>query len=118
MILVDGGNMRRVSLAPAAPSCDDKSVTTSITDPQMTLLKIGVAAAALCLSLLSPSASQARPLGTVDWMPFFGLPYPFGYVYHPPRMECYDIQQVQTPDGPMIQQVWVCDGEPPVRAKY
>jgi hypothetical protein len=81
-------------------------------------LKIGATAAGLCLALLLPAASEARPLGTVDWMPFFGLPYPFGYRYQPPRMECYDVQEVETPDGPMIQQVWLCDGHPPVRARY
>jgi hypothetical protein len=84
----------------------------------MTLAKIGAAIAGLCLSLALPTASQARPLGTVDGMPFFGLPYPFGYVYYPPRMECYDLQEVQTLDGPMIQEVWTCDGRPPVRARY
>ncbi|MCI0735630.1 MAG: hypothetical protein L0Y50_05075 [Beijerinckiaceae bacterium] len=83
----------------------------------MTFLKIGAAAAGFCLGLLLlPVASQARPVGTVDWMPFFGLPYPHGYVYHPPKMECYDIRQVETLFGPLVQETWICDG--PVRAKY
>jgi hypothetical protein len=94
-------------------------MATSITDAQMTSLKIGAAAAALCLSLLVPSVSEARPLGTVDWMPFFGLPYPFGYVYHPPRLECYDIQRVFDPiEGEKTVPVWICGEKAPVRAKY
>jgi hypothetical protein len=84
----------------------------------MTFVKMAAAAAGLCLGLLLPAASEARPVGTVDWMPFFALPYPFGYVYHPPRMECYDVREVQTPAGPMIQEVWTCGGAERVKAKY
>jgi hypothetical protein len=114
---VYGGKRRRRRLAPSRSACDDQPLTTSIMDAQMTSLKIGTAA--LCLSLLSPSASEARPLGTVDWMPFFGLPYPFGYVYHPPRMECYDIQRVFDPnEGEKTVPVWICGDKAPVRAKY
>jgi hypothetical protein len=68
--------------------------------------------------LILPVVSQARPVGTVDWMPFFGLPYPFGYVYHRPKMECYAFQEVFDPiEGAKIVPVWICGG-PPVRAKY
>ncbi len=86
----------------------------------MTFARIGAAAAVICLSLALPGASEARPLGTVDWMPYFGLPYPFNYVYHPPRMECYDIQrEYDIIDGVYKAiPVWICGGEPPVRAKY
>jgi hypothetical protein len=85
----------------------------------MTYSKIGAATAVLCLGLLLPATSQARPLGTEDWMPFFALPYPYGYDYHPPNMECYDLQEVETLEGPRIQQVWTCEGgEARVRAKY
>jgi hypothetical protein len=83
----------------------------------MALWKICAAAAAFCLSMaVLPSALQARPLGTVDWMPFFGQPYPNGYVYHPPQIECYSYQVVETPDGPRTAAVWTCG--PPVVAKY
>ena len=54
--------------------------------------------------------------GTVEGMPFFGLPFPFGYVYHRPKIECYDFQQFETPDGPRILAVWICGS--PVTAKY
>ena len=86
----------------------------------MTFARIAAAAAGLCLSLALPAASEARPLGTVDWMPYFGLPYPFNYVYRPPRMECYDIQrEYDIIDGVYKAiPVWICGGEPPVRAKY
>ncbi len=85
----------------------------------MTFVKIGAAAAVLCLSLALPIAAEARPLGTVDWMPFFGLPYPFGYVYHPPRMECYDVQEeFDLIEGYKKVVIWTCGGHPPVRAKY
>ena len=81
----------------------------------MILRKFG--AAGVCLGMLmSPVPSQARPVGTVEWMPFFGLPYPFGYVYLRPRIECYAFQQVETPDGPRIQAIWICGS--PVTARY
>ena len=81
----------------------------------MILRKFG--AAGVCLTMMvSPVPSQARPVGTVEWMPFFGRPYPYGYVYHRPRMECYAFQQVETPDGPRIQAIWTCGA--PVTAKY
>jgi hypothetical protein len=85
------------------------------------MIKFGAPAAiGVCLGVMAltalPASSQARPVGTVTGMPFFGLPYPFGYTYHPPRMECYAFQQVETPDGPRIQETWVCGV--PVIAKY
>jgi hypothetical protein len=81
------------------------------------MIKFGAAVVAACLGVMMlPVASQARPVGTVEGMPFFGLPYPYGYVYHRPRMECYAFQQVETWSGPQIQEVWTCDV--PVTAKY
>ncbi len=81
----------------------------------MILRKYG--AACVCLGMLAlPVPSQARPVGTVDWMPFFGLPYPFGYVYHRPNLECYAFQQVYTLAGPRVQAIWICGT--PVTAKY
>jgi hypothetical protein len=74
-------------------------------------------AAGVCLGMMVlPVPSQARPVGTVEGMPFFGRPYPYGYVYHPPRMECYAIQQVDTLFGPRIEVTWICGA--PVTAKY
>ncbi|HUI21184.1 MAG TPA: hypothetical protein VLZ74_09085 [Methylocella sp.] len=81
------------------------------------MIKFAAAITGACLgAMVLPLASEARPVGTVEGMPFFGLPYPYGYVYHPPRLECYDIQQVETPLGPKIQETWICGA--PVRAKY
>ena len=74
-------------------------------------------AAGVCLGMMVlPLASQARPVGTVEGMPFFGLPYPYGYVYHRPRMECYAVQPVDTLFGPRIEVIWICGS--PVTAKY
>ncbi|WP_026605962.1 hypothetical protein [Methylocapsa acidiphila] len=64
----------------------------------------------------APGVASANSLGTVDGMPFWGHPYPYGYVYHRPPIECYDIRQVETPYGPMIQETWICDQ--PVSARY
>ena len=83
----------------------------------MILGKLAAAAAGACLGMLVlPVAAQARPLGTVEGMPFFGLPYPHGYVYHRPRMECYAFRQVDTPEGPRIEEIWICGA--PVTARY
>lgn len=81
----------------------------------MTFAKIGAAAAALSVSLALPAVCEARPLGTVDWTPFFGLPYPFGYVYHPPKLPCDDLRREY---DPIEGYVWICGSEPPVRARY
>ena len=81
------------------------------------MIKFGAAAIGACLGVMVlPVASRARPVGTVEGMPFFGLPYPYGYVYHSPKLDCYDIQQVDTPDGQRIQETWICGV--PVTAKY
>jgi hypothetical protein len=83
----------------------------------MILRKFGAAAIGVCLGMLvSPVTSQARPVGTVEWMPFFGRPYPYGYVYHPPRLECYAFQQVDTLVGPRVEAIWICGA--PVTARY
>lgn len=79
--------------------------------------KIGAAVFAACLgAVILPAAAGANSLGTVDGMPFWGHPYPYGYVYHRPPIECYDIREVETPSGPMIQETWICGGR--VTAKY
>jgi hypothetical protein len=81
----------------------------------MILRKLGAACASLGMLAL-PVPSQARPLGTVEGMPFFGLPYPAWYIYHRPKIECYAFQPVDTPDGPRIEVTWICGA--PVVAKY
>jgi hypothetical protein len=83
----------------------------------MSLRKFG-AAVGVCLGMMVlPVPSQARPVGTVDGMPFFGLPYPYGYVYHRPSLECYAFQRVWSWwEGPRIQVIWTCGA--PVTAKY
>ncbi len=82
----------------------------------MILRKFG--AAGVCLGMMVlPVSSQARPVGTVEGMPFFGLPYPFGYVYHRPRMAWYTFSQSFDPlQGPRVEAIWTCGS--PVRAKY
>ncbi len=82
----------------------------------MILRKFGAVGVCLGLAVL-PLPSQARPVGTVTGMPFFGVPYPYGYVYHRPRMECYTSVWSYDPlQGPRIDVIWICGA--PVTAKY
>jgi hypothetical protein len=68
------------------------------------------------LGLFSVGA-QAGSLGTVEGLPFFGQPYPFWFAYHPPvENPCYQLQRIDTPDGPRVTYVFVCGA--PVSAKY
>lgn len=71
---------------------------------------------ALAALLLLPSVADAGSLGSVEGMPFFGRPYPYGYVYHRPPVDCYEIRPVDTPDGPKLMETWVCDS--PISARY
>lgn len=74
-------------------------------------------AAMIGMSVL-PATTQARPLGTVDGLPFWGQPYPFGYVYHRPPEHCIQVQRIEQPFAPPVTEVtWVC-GSPPVSARY
>jgi hypothetical protein len=77
---------------------------------------IAVLFAAATCALFSSSAANARSLGSVEGMPFFGRPYPYGYVYHRPPVECYEIRPVDTPDGPKLMETWICDA--PLSARY
>ncbi len=71
----------------------------------------------LCLGAAAlPASGNANSLGTEDGLPFFGRPYPYGYVYHRPPVECIDVHPVQTPDGPRLEETWVCGGQ--VTARY
>ncbi len=78
--------------------------------------KIGAALIFALGAVVGPAAASANSLGTVDGMPFWGHPYPYGFVYHRPPIECYDIRTVETPTGPMIQETWICGS--PVTARY
>lgn len=81
------------------------------------MLSKGLVAAVACASAtLLPCAAGANSLGSVQGLPFFGRPYPYGYVYHRPPAECFDIREVETPDGPRLQETWICDH--PVTARY
>jgi hypothetical protein len=72
---------------------------------------IGAGLGFYCLS------AQANSLGSVDAMPFFAAPYPAYYNYHRPvENPCYQLQRVDTPDGPRLTEVNVCGN--PVSAKY
>ncbi len=74
-------------------------------------------AAAIGMSAV-PGTALARPLGTVDGMPFWGQPYPYGYVYHRPPEHCIQIQRIEPPFAPPVTEVtWVCGGRP-VSARY
>ncbi|SFK75462.1 hypothetical protein SAMN05444581_11817 [Methylocapsa palsarum] len=73
---------------------------------------LGAFAGALCFA----SAASANSLGSVEGMPFFGRPYPYGFVYHRAPSECYEIRPVDTPDGPKLMETWICDA--PVSARY
>lgn len=73
---------------------------------------IGLSVGALAL----PAAGHANSLGTDDTLGFWGRPYPYGYVYHRPPAECFDIHPVETPYGPRIQETWICGL--PVSARY
>lgn len=71
-----------------------------------------IAAAAL------PGTIEAKPLGTVEGLPFFGQPYPYGYVYHRPPEHCIHVERLEPPFAPPVTEVtWVC-GDRPVSARY
>jgi hypothetical protein len=67
---------------------------------------IGVCLGAAAL----PSAGNANSLGTDTGLPFFGRPYPYGYVYRPIPIECIEVHPVDTPDGPRLAVTWICGG--------
>lgn len=83
----------------------------------MMFRKLAAAAFGACLGIVVlPMTVDARPVGTVEGMPFFGIPYPYGYVYHRPNMDCFATQQIDTPAGPRIAEIYICDI--PVSARY
>jgi hypothetical protein len=79
--------------------------------------KITLAFVGLCWGVVVfPAAGNANSLGTVEGMPFWGVPYPYGYVYRRPPAECFEIRPVYTPDGPRLEETWICGS--PVTARY
>jgi len=82
------------------------------------IVRIVAASIGACLGalLLPAAASAGSSLGSVDGLPFFGHPYPYGYVYRRPPIQCYDVRTVDTPVGPRVQVTWICDA--PVTARY
>lgn len=69
-----------------------------------------IAQAAL-LHVGQPVVGQAPQLVT-----FWGKPYPYGYVYIRPPVDCWRKQIVQTSAGPRVERFWVC--QHPLRARY
>jgi len=51
--------------------------------------KIIVGLVGMSFAALLPMSAMAQPLGTVEGLPFFGHPFPYGFAYHPQRDECY-----------------------------
>ncbi|QBR72338.1 hypothetical protein CU048_14805 [Beijerinckiaceae bacterium] len=83
----------------------------------MMFRKLRAATYGACLGIMAlPVAADARPVGTVEGMPFFGAPYPYGYIYHRPNLDCFAVQQLDTPTGPRLVEVYICDT--PVSARY
>jgi hypothetical protein len=80
-------------------------------------LSRAVLAVAIGLSA-APTMTMAKPLGSVEGLPFFGQPYPYGYVYHRPPEHCIQIRRIEEPFLPPVTEVtWVC-GDQPVSARY
>lgn len=76
----------------------------------MILRKFGAAAAGACLGMMVLAvASQARPFGTVEEMPFLvslipmdmSILFPMDMSIIGKESEWYAFQQVKTPDGPV-----------------
>jgi hypothetical protein len=86
----------------------------------MTIVQVSRAvlvAAAISLNVV-PAATQARPLGTVEGLPFWGRPFPYGYTYHRPPEHCIHLERIEAPFAPPVTEVtWVCGGSP-VSARY
>jgi hypothetical protein len=87
----------------------------------MTFVRFSRAAfvAAMIGASILPSAASANSLGDVEGLPFWGRPYPYGYVYHRPPEDCIQIRRIEEPFGPAGTEVtWVCGDHRPVSARY
>jgi len=74
-------------------------------------------AAAISMSAV-PATIQARPLGNVEGLPFWGLPYPYGFAYNRPPEHCIHIERIEQPFAlPVTEVTWICGGAP-VSARY
>ncbi len=67
---------------------------------------------------LSPSVTDARPLGTVEGLPFWGHPFPYGYTYRRVPEHCIHVEQIEQPFAPPQTVVTVDCGQGPVSARY
>jgi hypothetical protein len=80
--------------------------------------RAALVAAVIGAASISPVTTQARPLGTVEGMPFWGHPYPYGYVYHRPPEHCIQVQRLDPVFGsPVTEVTWIC-GDRPLSARY
>jgi hypothetical protein len=87
---------------------------------QMMMVRISKAAlvAAFIGVSVSPCTTQARPLGNIEGMPFWGHPYPYGYVYRRVPEHCIHVEQVEQFFAPPLTLVTVDCGDRPVTARY
>jgi hypothetical protein len=86
----------------------------------MSILRISGAvmiAATIGMSAM-PATTEARPLGTVQGLPFWAQPYPYGYVYRRPPEHCIQVQQYEQFFAPPLTEVTFVCGDPPVSARY
>jgi len=66
----------------------------------------------------SPCPTLARPLGSVEGLPFWAHPFPYGFVYRGPPEHCIHVEQFEQPFAPPVTEVTVDCGGPPVSARY
>jgi hypothetical protein len=68
-------------------------------------------------AIMAGVLTPAQPaVGTVTPASFWGQPYPYGYVYRRPRLECWEARVIDTPLGPREDHVWICGNA--VTARY
>jgi hypothetical protein len=71
---------------------------------------LGAAAGPLQVALLPVEIAPPVPVS------FWGQPYPYGYVYRRPQLECWAPRRVDSLFGSREELVWVCDNS--VTARY
>jgi hypothetical protein len=81
-------------------------------------LSRAVLVAAAIGASLSPLVAEARPLGNVQGLPFWGIPYPYGYNYRRLPEHCIHVEQIEQPFAPPLTQVTVDCGQDSVSARY
>jgi hypothetical protein len=72
------------------------------------MLALAAILSSIFLSLIV--SAGAVPLGPADveMLPFWGLPYPYGYAYTRSQLKCWVPQRIETATGPVWERVWVC----------